>query len=106
MAFDNLRFTESAERDLDGILSYISAELCNPGAAASFYSELEDELRRICDFPNSGSPVQNDFLKARDIRKKFIGNYTLYYRQNEDGVIIILRIVSSRRNQDAIEYMC
>ena len=35
------RFTKKAEADLDEILSYISVELSNPDAAASFLKDLQ-----------------------------------------------------------------
>lgn len=97
------RLTGKAEADLDNILSYMAAQLSNPQAAAAFLEKLQDAISEACSFPESGSPVDNEFLPCKTIRKKRIGNYILYYFPDEKAEIIyILRILYGRRNLDEI----
>lgn len=96
-------FTKKAESDLDEILSYISIELSNPDAAASFLKDLQALLASICSVPKIGRIVENKFLPDREIRKSLMGNYVLYYLPDtEEKIIYILRILYGRRNLDEL----
>ena len=96
-------FTKKAETDLDEILSYISIELSNPDAAASFLKDLQTVLTSICSVPKIGRIVDNEFLPNREIRKSLVGNYVLYYLPDtEEKSIYVLRILYSRRNLDEL----
>ena len=97
------RLTGKAEADLDNILPYVSVQLSNPQAAATFLEKLQDVISEACSFPESGSPVDNEFLPCKAIRKKQVGNYILYYFPDEKAeTIYILRILYGRRNLDEI----
>ena len=92
-------FTKKAETDLDEILSYISIELSNPDAAASFLKDLQAVLASICSVPKIGRIVDNEFLPNREIRKSLVGNYVLYYLPDiKEKRIYVLRILYGRRN--------
>ena len=96
-------FTKKAEADLDEILSYISVELSNPEAAASFLKDLLTVIASICSVPKIGSIVENEFLPNREIRKSLVGNYVLYYLPDAvEMTIYILRILYGRRNLDEL----
>ena len=96
-------FTKKAETDLDEILSYISIELSNPDAAASFLKDLQTVLTSICSVPKIGRIVENEFLPDKEIRKSLVGNYVLYYLPDtEEKSIYVLRILYSRRNLDEL----
>ena len=96
-------FTKKAETDLDEILSYISIELSNPDAAASFLKDLQAVLASICSVPKIGRIVDNEFLPNREIRKSLVGNYVLYYLPDKKEMIIyILRILYGRRSLDEL----
>ncbi|WP_455195240.1 type II toxin-antitoxin system RelE/ParE family toxin [Eubacterium ramulus] len=97
------RLTKRAESDLDGIVSYIAVELANPKAASDFVDKLQDNIEEARTFPESGSQVNNEFLQVKNVRKKLVGNYIMYYLTNEEEkAIYILRIVYGKRNMDEI----
>ena len=73
------RLTKRAESDLDGIVSYIAVELSTPQAASDFVDKLKDNIDETRAFPESVSPVDNEFLQVENLRKKLIGNYIMYY---------------------------
>jgi len=100
---DQYRFTKNAKSDLDEILSYISIELSNPDAAASFLKDLEAVIASICSVPKIGRIVDNEFLPNREIRKSLVGNYVLYYLPDiKEKRIYVLRILYGRRNLDEL----
>ena len=93
------RLTKRAESDLDGIVSYIAVELSTPQAASDFVDKLKDNIDETRAFPESGSPVDNEFLQVENLRKKLIGNYIMYYLPDmREKIIYILRIVYDKQN--------
>lgn len=95
--------TKRAESDLDGIISYIVVELGNPKAASEFVDKLQGCIEEVMIFPESGSPVHNEFLQVENVRKKLFGNYIMYYLlDTKEKTIFILRIVYSKCDMDAI----
>ena len=97
------RLSQKAADDLDGIVSYIASELSNPQAAADFLGRLEKVIDEIRSFPESGAPVNNEFLSNTNLRKKTVGSYLLYYLSvPETETVYIVRIVYGKRNMDEI----
>lgn len=95
--------TQKADDDLDNIIGYIAMELSNPKAASDFLDQLQEVIEEARSFPESGSPVVNEYLLDIEIRKKMVGNYIMYYLPDfEKEKILILRIVYGRRNMDEI----
>lgn len=93
------RLTKRAESDLDGIVSYIAVELSTPQATSDFVDKLKDNIDETRAFPESGSPVDNEFLQVENLRKKLIGNYIMYYLPDmREKIIYILRIVYGKQN--------
>lgn len=97
------QLTERAEADLDGIVSYIAAQLGNPQAAAGFLDRLQAAIQEACACPESGALVVNAFLPSKTVRKKLVGNYILYYLpEKQKKMLYILRILYGSRNLEEI----
>ena len=97
------KLTGKAEADLDGIISYIADQLDNRWAAADFLDKLQAAINEACAFPESGAPVDNEFLPYKNVRKKTAGSYIMYYLPDMKAeTIYILRIIYGRRNLDEI----
>ncbi len=97
------KLTTKAEADLDEIVSYIAVQLENPQAATGFLNKLQAAIHEACSFPESGAPVVNEFLPYKDIRKKLVGNYIMYYFPDMNAeTIYLLRVIYGRRNLDEI----
>ena len=95
--------TEKALCDINEIILYLSEALSNPQAAKAFFSGIEETIQQIIQFPRSGSPVINPYLKRNDIRSVKIKNYLLYYRaDSEQRTVYILRVVYSHRDMTGI----
>ena len=96
-------FTDSASRDLDEILSYVSYELKNPQAAGDLFDGIKSEIKNICSFPFSGEEVKNEFVVLQGVRRVTIGNYNLYYYPEKNKKkFTVLRIIYGKRNLDYI----
>lgn len=97
------RFTEKAEQDLDEILRYISVDLVNPTAAQNLGKKVFEKIDMVRTFPESGAPVDNEFLNDKTVRKLSVDTYVIYYKTHyEEKVISIIRIVYGKRNLDEI----
>ena len=97
----NFYFTETARKDLDSTLDYITNELCSPIAAQNFGQKVFESIKNVCTYPDSGMILKNSFIKDTSIRKVLIDNYTLYYKKS-DQTIYILRIVYSKRDLNEV----
>ena len=97
------KFTDISENDLDEIISYFINDLKSKQVASDFLSKLSKVIDEIRLFPNSGELVDNNLIRKKGIRRKYIDNYTLFYLpEKKEKMIYILRIVYSRRNLDYI----
>ena len=97
------RLTEKAQNGLDEIIRYIAIELCNPSAASNFMNQFNKCIEETRNIPESGTLVDNGFISFIHIRKKFVGNYIIYYKPDMDEhIIYIVRIVYSKRNMTEI----
>lgn len=93
------KFTNKAESDLDEIIRYIKVDLANPIAASNFIDCLLKSIDEIERFPESGSLVNNEYLIAKNVRKKLINNYIMFYvYDDENKIIYILRIIYGKRD--------
>ena len=94
---------QKAAEDLENSVSYIAVSLSNPQAAAAFRQKVQNAIAEACRFPESGAPVENEFVPQEGIRKKLVGNYAVYYLpKHEEKTIYVLRVIYARRNPDEI----
>jgi len=97
------QLSQKADADLDDIVGYIAVELANPCAVIDFADKLQRIIEEARSFPESGTPVINEFIPNTEVRKKSVGNYIMYYLPDpNEKMIFILRIVYGRRNIDEI----
>lgn len=97
------RFTEKAVQDFDEILRYISVDLANPIAAQNLGKKIFEKIDGVRLFPDSGAPIDNEFLADKTIRKLLVDNYIIYYKAHyEEKIISVVRIVYGKRNLDEI----
>ena len=97
------QFTEKALSDLDEITDYLVNTLGQRPAAQRLIDEMDQEIHMICRYPESGTPVVNEFIRRTDIRRLVIENYLLYYiADKENQRILVLRIVYGRRDLEEV----
>lgn len=86
------RLTRRAERDLDEIAAYIAVD--NPRAASLLLQRTEELFDSLSVAPKIGR-LRPEI--APDLRSFAEGNYVIFYRSVEDG-IVVSRILHGARN--------
>ena len=92
-----IKFSPEAIADLKQTKAYITEELCNEQAAVSTVAKITKRIRMLADFPESGVPLSSVIDMETDYRFLVCGNYTAFYRFEND-IVFIVRILYGRRN--------
>ena len=93
MAF-KLEITDSAYKDLDGILSYLEESLFATSAALRFADKLEECYKRILGYPRLYPMCRNENIAARGFRCAVVMRYVVFYTVDDvKAVIHIQRII-------------
>ena len=85
----NLIISDNADTDVDGIVAYISRELCNPDAVAGFLDKLSLCYDRLEDNPMLYALTPHPVFQALGIRRAPIGGYGVFYRVIGNDVQIV-----------------
>jgi len=95
----NLEISDSAEYDLDNIISYIMVNLSAPQSAASFADEVYECYDRLEGNPYVYEACRDAKLKKEGYRRAVIKNYVLIYKIYEDEKrVIVHRFFYGRQN--------
>lgn len=89
MGYKVLR-TESAEKDLDEIISYLVEKRCNPPAAVELLSAIDATYTRLEETPFLYALCRHKLLSRCGYRKVFIRGYLLIYRVDEEQSIVYI----------------
>ena len=92
-----INFTPDALEDLKEIKQYITDELCSEQSAINTVGKITKRIRQLADFPESGAPLSSIINFEVPYRFLVCGNYTAFYKVDDDDVHII-RILYGRRN--------
>lgn len=93
----NLHYTTEARRDMDEIWNYIMGKLQNRAAAERVTNGIMDEVDRLEDFAESGTPLPSIADVDDDYRFLISGSYMIFYRVTGIDVYVD-RIIYSRRD--------
>lgn len=74
-----------ARRADEEIISAIALE--NPSAAANMVDRFDEVFHRLAEFPLIGE--QHRSSRRRSVRLFPVGNYVVYYRPVQEGVLIM-----------------
>ncbi len=88
----SFRLKRIALQDLKGIVRYIAAE--NPVAARKFRDDLYEKFQFLALNPRI-APERPDL--APNLRYLPYGNYLIFYLPEDDGVVIIIRVLHGAR---------
>ena len=83
--------TTKAEEDLLEIWSYIADD--NPDAADKLLDDIDAACGTLAENPVSGRAREE---LATNLRSFAVGNYLIFYRPNEDGIVVIRVLHGSR----------
>ncbi|UTR12154.1 type II toxin-antitoxin system RelE/ParE family toxin [Evansella sp. LMS18] len=91
-----LRWAETAVKDLDHICAYIASD--SEEYARIFARKIIDTIETAAAFPYSGRIVSE--MKIETIREKVLMNYRIIYRINNDSVEVVRIVHNSRYFKD------
>ena len=98
-----VRVSDSADRDLDEIITYIAEKLSNPQAAADFADTLDERYVVLEEHPLMFELSRNERLAERGYRRFVVGSYiALYLVDEEQKVVTIARIFYGRRDYEKL----
>jgi toxin ParE1/3/4 len=92
-----LRISNEAERDLDQIWQYLWRESGSSDVANGFIDKLTARIGALEHSPKAGR--QRDSMEA-GLRAFPIGNYIVYYRE-DDQFVTVSRVIHGNREQNA-----
>ena len=92
-----IRFSPEAITDLQQTKAYITEELCNEQVAIGTVAKITKRIRQLSNFPESGAPLSSIVNFETDYRFLVCGNYTAFYRI-ENQTVNIIRVLYGRRN--------
>lgn len=69
-----------ANRDLEGIYTYIAENLLEPGVALNMVGELENAIFSLEQLPERGAIRRVGAYANGDYRQLFVKNYVIIYR--------------------------
>ncbi len=84
----NVVITREAEQDMEDIYNYIALELLAPENAIGQYNRIAEAILQLEVFPEAFKIVDFEPEHTMKIRRKFIDNYTIFYRILEGQVEI------------------
>lgn len=93
----DIKFSPEAITDLNRTKAYITEELCEEKAAENTISKILKRIRQLSEFPLSGSPLSSIINLNTDYRFLVCGNYTAFYRF-ENETVYIVRVLYGRRD--------
>lgn len=92
-----IKFSPEAIFDLQQTQAYITNELCNEQAAVNTIAKITKRIRVLADFPASGASLSSIVGFETEYRFLICGNYTAFYRI-ENQTVNIIRVLYGRRN--------
>lgn len=92
-----IKFSPEALNDLKQTKAYITDELCSEAAAINTIAKITKNIRMLSDFPEAGAPLSSTVNMDTDYRFLVCGNYTAFYRFEENTVYIV-RVLYGRRD--------
>lgn len=77
-----------AQREYEGIVSYLAVTAQSPSAARSFMEELDRQVRLVASYPESHPLSHLRELAAKGYRSFAVGKYLAIYRIGDSAVVI------------------
>lgn len=97
-----LEYLPVARQDLVEIVSYISKQLRNPGAAASLAAKFLEAGERIAQAPYTYPAYRPLRALQHEYRKCLVGNYLMFYWVDEAAqTVTVARVIYARRDYES-----
>lgn len=88
----------TAEKDLYGIVTYISETLLEPSIAQRIYFSIKQQVLSLSSMPLRYALIDEEPYRSMGVRKIPIENYTAFYIVDEAHLTVhVFRILYNRR---------
>ncbi len=90
--------TDKADEQLRQIIFYIADDSGSIDIALNYLGKIEKAIKRLEDFPMSGSVPKYSILRKQGYRVLILERHLVFYKVNSDaGIITIYAVVDSRQ---------
>lgn len=90
--------TEKADSQIREIIQFIEANSESSDAALIFLEKMEKTIKRLKNFPESGSIPRYPTLRKQGYRVLIVEKHLIFYKYNkESATVMIYAVVDSRR---------
>ena len=79
-----------AQRDLDGIYTYIAQTLLEPGTALALVEKIDQEILSLEQIPYRWPERRRGAYANRGYRQMLVKNYTVIYRVDEANKQVVV----------------
>lgn len=93
----HVRLTQSAEKDIEGIWTFISAD--SPAKAAQFVMQLERQIATLEQFPQRCPLIPENEILGTQYRHLVYGRYRTFFRIS-GKIVYVLRVIHGARLLD------
>ena len=94
----NIIRTDKLEEQLREIIFYIADDSGSIDIALNYLNKIEKAIKRLEDFPMSGSIPRYSILRKQSYRVLIVERHLIFYNVNEDKKEVILyAVVDGRR---------
>lgn len=94
----NIIRTDKLEEQLREIIFYIADDSGSIDIALDYLNKIEKAIKRLEDFPMSGSIPRYSILRKQGYRVLIVERHLIFYKVNEDKKEVILyAVVDGRR---------
>ena len=90
--------TDKADEQLREIIFYIADDSGSIDIALNYLDKIETAIKRLEDFPNSGSIPRYSVLRKQDYRVLIVERHLVFYKVNDkEHVVTIYAVLDGRR---------
>lgn len=90
--------TDKADEQIREIIFYIADDSGSIDIALNYLKKIEKALKRLEDFPMSGSVPRYSILRKQGYRVLIVEKHLVFYKVNsDDNIVIIYAIVDGRQ---------
>ncbi len=90
--------TEKADEQLREIIFYIADDSGSIEIALNYLDKIENAIKRLEDFPMSGSVPRYSILRKQGYRVLIVERHLVFYKVNSNtGIVTIYAVVDGRQ---------
>lgn len=94
----NVMRTDKADEQLREIIFYIADDSVSVDIALNYLDKIETAIKRLEDFPDSGSIPRYSVLRKQGYRILIVERHLVFYKvDHESRIVTIYSIVDGRR---------